>query len=241
MARNRFPPGTPVAVNRICGHRDGDATSCPGDALYAQLPELRVRAAAAAGPVAPPEGQVTLAVRAPAVPYGQPAAFAGLVIRPGGGAAAGIPVALQKRARTGAWVTVARATAGADGSWAVEVPWRRSGAVRARAGTASSVVASVAVVGSVELRLPRRRRIPRGSLLRLSGRVRPADPVGVLVEFKGADGRWRRVRVVGARVRGTNFSALVRMRRPGLYRLTPRTAGPGQRLEGAPLLIRVRR
>jgi hypothetical protein len=238
---NRFPPGTPVTVNRICGHRDGDATSCPGDALYAQLPDLRVRAAAAAGPVAPPEGQVTLAVRAPAVAYGQPAAFAGLVIRPGGGAASGIPVALQKRGRTGAWVTVARATAGADGSWAVEVPWRRSGAVRARAGTASSVVANVVVVGSVELRLPRRRRIARGSLLRLSGRVRPAGPVRVLVEFKGADGRWRRVRVVGARVRGTNFSALVRMRRPGLYRLTPRTAGPGQRLEGAPLLIRVLR
>src|SRR4051812_16016764 len=50
---NRFRAGTPVTVNRICGHRDGDATSCPGDALYGQLPELRRRAAALAGPVAP--------------------------------------------------------------------------------------------------------------------------------------------------------------------------------------------
>jgi N-acetylmuramoyl-L-alanine amidase len=238
---NRFPAGTPVTVNRICGHRDGNATSCPGEALYAQLPELRRRATAAAGPVAPPEGQVTLAVRAAVVPYGQPAGFAGLVIRPGGGAAAGIPVSLQKRGRTGAWVTVARATAGPDGSWAIEVPWRRTGAVRARAGTASSVVTNVDVVGSVKLRLPARRRIPRGSVLRLSGRVRPADPVRVLVEFKGRDGRWRRVRVVGARVQGTNFSAVMRMRRPGLYRLTARTAGPGQRIEDAPLLIRVLR
>ena len=85
---NRFPAGTPVTVNRICGHRDGDATSCPGDALYVQLPELRTRASAFAGPVAAPQGQVTLAVQAAAVPYGSPAAFAGLVIRPGGGAAA---------------------------------------------------------------------------------------------------------------------------------------------------------
>jgi len=228
-----------VTVNRICGHRDGDATSCPGDVLYAQLPELRTRATAFAGPVAAPQGEVTLAVQAPAVPYGSPAAFAGLVIRPGGGAAAGVPVALQKRGSRGAWVTVARATAAADGSWAVQVPWRRTGEVRARSGTASSVVASVAVVASVKLRAPRRRRVARGTVLRLSGRVLPADPVRVLVEFKGGDGTWRRVRVLTGRVRGTNFSAAIRMRRPGLYRLTARTAGPGAHVRDAPLLIRV--
>ena len=236
---NRFPAATPVTVNRICGHRDGDATSCPGDVLYAQLPELRTRATAFAGPVAAPQGQVTLAIQAAAVPYGSPAAFAGLVIRPGGGAAAGVPVALQKRGSTGAWVTVARATAAADGSWAVQVPWRRTGEVRARSGAASSVVANVAVVASVKLRLPRRRRVARGTLLRLSGRVLPADPVRVLVEFKGGDGQWRRVRVLSGRVRGTNFSAAIRMRRPGLYRLTARTAGPGAHVRDAPLLIRV--
>ena len=236
---NRFPAGTPVTVNRICGHRDGDATSCPGDVLYAQLPELRTRATAFAGPVAAPQGEVTLAVHSAAVPYGSPAAFAGLVIRPGGGAAAGVPVALQKRGSKGAWVTVARATAAADGSWAVQVPWRRTGEVRARSGTASSVVANVAVVASVKLRPPQRRRVPRGTVLRLSGRVLPADPVRVLVEFKGGDGNWRRVRVLTGRVRGTNFSAVIRMRRPGLYRLTARTAGPGAHVRDAPLLIRV--
>jgi len=238
---NRFPAGTPVTVNRICGHRDGDATSCPGDALYVQLPELRTRASAFAGPVAAPQGEVTLAVHSAAVPYGSPAAFAGLVIRPGGGAAAGVPVALQKRGSRGAWVTVARATAAADGSWAVQVPWRRTGEVRARSGTASSVVTNVAVVASVKLRTPRRRRVARGTVLRLSGRVLPADPVRVLVEFKGGDGRWRRVRVLTGRVRGTNFNAAIRLRRPGLYRLTARTAGPGAHVRDAPLLIRVLR
>jgi hypothetical protein len=238
---NRFPAGTPVTVSRICGHRDGDATSCPGDVLYAQLPALRDRAAAFAGPVAPPQGQVTLAVAAAAVPYGAPASFAGLVIRPGGGAAAGVPVVLQKRGRTGGWVPVAKATAAADGSWAVQVPWRRSGEVRARSGTASSVVAKVAVVASVKLRLPRRRRVSPGTVLRLSGRVQPAAPVRVLVEFKGGDGRWRRVRMLGTRGRGTNFSAALRLRRPGLYRLTARTAGPGEHVRDAPLLVRVLR
>jgi hypothetical protein len=236
---NRFPSGTPVTVSRICGHRDGDATACPGDVLYAQLPALRDRAVAFAGPVAPPQGQVTLAVAAAAVPYGAPASFAGLVIPPGGGAPAGVPVVLQKRGPTGAWVPVARATAAADGSWAVQVPWRRSGEVRARSGSASSVVAKVAVVASVKLRLPRRRRVAPGTVLRLSGRVAPADPVRVLVEFKGGDGRWRRVRMLGASVRGTNFNAALRLRRPGLYRLTARTAGPGEHVRDAPVLVRV--
>src|SRR4051812_26259254 len=236
---NRFPAGTPVTVNRICGHRDGDATSCPGDALYAQLPALRARTAALAGPVAPPQGQVTLAVAAAAVPYGQPASFAGLVIAPGGAAAGGEPVAVQKRGRAGAWVTVARATAAADGSWSARVPWRRTGQVRARSGSASSAVASVAVVASVKLRAPRRRRVARGTVMRLSGRVRPAAPVRVLVEFKGGDGRWRRVRVLRGRLRGTNFSAALALRRPGLYRLTARTAGPGSHVTDAPLLVRV--
>ncbi len=40
---NRYKSGTPVTLERISGHRDGDATECPGTALYAQLPALRTR------------------------------------------------------------------------------------------------------------------------------------------------------------------------------------------------------
>jgi hypothetical protein len=38
---NRYPSGTQVKFNRVSGHRDGVSTTCPGDALYAQLPDLR--------------------------------------------------------------------------------------------------------------------------------------------------------------------------------------------------------
>ncbi len=38
---NRYSEGTNVAFNRISGHRDGNLTSCPGSALYRQLPALR--------------------------------------------------------------------------------------------------------------------------------------------------------------------------------------------------------
>jgi hypothetical protein len=235
---NRYPTGTPVTFNRISGHRDGDNTSCPGDALYAQLPELRRRATALAGPITMAPAAVTLAVAAPNVPYGQAAAFAGTVTHPGGGAAPGEPVSLQKRGATGAWVTVARTTAAPDGTWAAAVPWKRSGQVRAAAAGLTSPVATVAVLTSVTVRVPRRRRIRSGSVLRLGGRVRPGGPMRVLVEFQGRDGRWRRVREVRARVRTTSWSVALPMRRPGLYRLTARTPGPN-RVQAGPVVVRV--
>lgn len=36
----RFPAGIPVFLRAISGHRDTNFTDCPGDALYAQLPEI---------------------------------------------------------------------------------------------------------------------------------------------------------------------------------------------------------
>ena len=47
---NRYPNGTPVVFQRVSGHRDGNETTCPGEALYAQLPDLRARAARFADP-----------------------------------------------------------------------------------------------------------------------------------------------------------------------------------------------
>ena len=37
-----FHPGSGLTLNRISGHRDGCATSCPGDAFYPTLPNVRV-------------------------------------------------------------------------------------------------------------------------------------------------------------------------------------------------------
>lgn len=38
---SRFPAGARVWLPHIAGHRDGDSTDCPGDALYADLPAVR--------------------------------------------------------------------------------------------------------------------------------------------------------------------------------------------------------
>ena len=232
---NRYRDGIPVTLQRISGHRDGDATSCPGNALYAQLPELRRRATALAGPLTPREGTVTLSAVG-AVVYGEAASFRGAVTRSDGSAGAGETVAVQKRSSTGAWVTIARAIAGADGAWSAAASWRRGGDVRAVVAGAASAVASVDVLPRIE-QPTRTRRVMAGSAITLAGRVRPSSPVGVLVEIQGRDGIWRRVRVVRARVARTAWKTTVFLRRPGLYRFTPRTGA-----SAAPALyVRARR
>ncbi|MFF2007918.1 peptidoglycan recognition protein [Streptomyces sp. NPDC058195] len=56
---SRYPKGTSASFDAISGHRDGFATNCPGEALFARLPAIRrlaaslqTRAAAALAPAA---------------------------------------------------------------------------------------------------------------------------------------------------------------------------------------------
>ncbi|MFE7620412.1 peptidoglycan recognition protein [Streptomyces sp. NPDC057496] len=43
--RSRYPKGTSAVFDAVSGHRDGFATSCPGEALFARLPAIRKAAA----------------------------------------------------------------------------------------------------------------------------------------------------------------------------------------------------
>jgi hypothetical protein len=49
---SRFPADDRVLLPRVAGHRDADSTGCPGDALYRELPGLRVAAGALVGDAA---------------------------------------------------------------------------------------------------------------------------------------------------------------------------------------------
>ena len=219
---NRYPSGTPVAMQRVSGHRDGDKTECPGGALYAQLPELRRRAAGLAGPIVA-RGHLSLQPSADAIDYGADAVFTGTVIRADSTAGAGEAVALQKRGAGGAWVTVGRTTALVDGSWVVRVPWRRGGDVRVLAAGLTSKAIAVKVKPALSTRHVSK-HISAGSAIALGGRVRPAVAVTVFLEREGADGEFHPVRVVRASRRLTAWRAAVRVRRPGLYRMTARTS-----------------
>jgi hypothetical protein len=60
---SRFPANARVSLPRIAGHRDGDATECPGNVLYGELPAIRkgVRR------LAPNPTRATLTLTTPAV------------------------------------------------------------------------------------------------------------------------------------------------------------------------------
>jgi N-acetylmuramoyl-L-alanine amidase-like protein len=222
---NRYPAGRPVALQRISGHRDGDSTSCPGDALYAQLPTVRGRAAALSGPIVP-RALITLQTSGGKVLYGDDAVFAGVVSLADASPGSGEAVTIEQRIG-GRWVAIAHASTAANGAYVVRLPWHTGGSVRATAAGVTSKVATVNVTPRMSVhRAPR--HVRAGRPLRLSGRVRPAVATSVMLELRGRDGRFRRVGSARARVRGTTWRAAVRLRRAGLYRLTPRTSGTGR-------------
>ncbi len=66
---SRFPANARVSLPRIAGHRDGDATECPGNVLYGELPAIRMGVRR----LAPNPTRVTLALTQPAIaPETQP-------------------------------------------------------------------------------------------------------------------------------------------------------------------------
>jgi len=138
---SRFPANAPVALPRIAGHRDGDTTDCPGDALYGELPAIRP----SVGHLAPRPARATLALSAPAVQNGAgapaqptppapgqatPGATAGVLAGSlallDGTPLSGAPIVVQARsvARHGEIVrerTIAQAVTDARGNWSLPV------------------------------------------------------------------------------------------------------------------------
>jgi hypothetical protein len=218
---NRYPYGTQVAMQRISGHRDGCSTECPGNALYAQLPDIRTKSTAQAGVVATAL-RITCVPQAAQVAFGHDAVFAGAAINGDGSPAGGLKVSLQKVGKTGVWVTVARTTTAADGSWSTPYRWVRTGRIRASVDGAISPSTVVEVIPLLQAR-SKAARVQAGGVVSLSGSVQPAAAVSVLVERKDRRGRWRRVTDVRAKVTQQRFSTSLRLRSAGLYRLTART------------------
>ena len=165
-ASNRWTAGTPVTLQRVSGHRDGCATTCPGDGLYAQLPDIRARAAGAAGPLA----GVTVRALQTKLQGIRTASLSGVLRFPDASSPAGAPIEILYTASTGGVAApIARAVCAADGSWSATVDLPATGSVRARFpgdGTRAAMESS-----SLTIRL-----IPRITLAMTSRRFRRRRP-----------------------------------------------------------------
>jgi N-acetylmuramoyl-L-alanine amidase-like protein len=227
---SRYRAGRLVTFDRIAGHRDADKTSCPGEALFAQLPQIRAQAAALAPQYAfaPPSSAVSLEATDRTLDFPQAAQLSGRASTLDGAPLGGAPISVQSVAGT-RFLTLARATTNADGTWSAPLLTQYSRSVRAVATLPDQTLVSSP---RVELRVaPRLRvrapdRVTARRRFTVSGSMRPRRATVVLeIAREGTDRRMHTVARVRVRVRRGRFAAPVTLRRAALHRLRVTFAG----------------
>jgi N-acetylmuramoyl-L-alanine amidase len=226
----RFAPGTLVSLPRVAGHRDGDQTACPGNALYARLPSIRPRVARLAGAAA----RLTLLVQPQELTPGGTVTLSGRLALPGGAPAGGAPIELQtvgsRGPVLGAATTVATPVTAADGTWSATLAPVENTLVRALHRPAPATISDVALL-AVEPAITL--QVDSVSPLRVSGTVSP--PKRFVEVDLYALGHGHRRRVTGKRlaVRHGRFSGQIRTRRHGRSLVIARTAADAATVAGA--------
>jgi N-acetylmuramoyl-L-alanine amidase len=231
-ASNRYPSGTPVTLQRIPGHRDGDSTSCPGDVLYGQLADLRARATRYAGPLA------GLTVHASSTRIRtRPVQLSGRLAFPDGSSPAGAPLDIEFAVPGAAFARIAGTVCAPDGTWTASVPLTVSGLIRAafrgdgaRQPLASSPVA-IHVLPTLRLGLSSH-RVRHGRAIAISGTISP-KPVSGRVEIRLerlVGRRWVRVQRKRIVVRQGRYLTRAKLRRKGLYRVSVLVPGASKHL-----------
>jgi hypothetical protein len=123
----QFHTGEHIHLPRIAGHRDGDATDCPGELFYRHLPVMRPRIARLAGTPA----LLTLDAELDELVTGPLLALSGRLARRAGAPIAGAPVTLQALGGLDAPVRLATTTTGPDGRFSATVVPQESMLLRA--------------------------------------------------------------------------------------------------------------
>ena len=226
---NRYPRGREIEIERVSGHRDTGTTECPGNALYAQLPDIRARV----GDVRPQRARtrVSAASAARTVRYGASATLTGTVTQISGEPVGGAEVQLQSFTDVG-WQTVERGVTGADGAFRISAVMRAKRVLRVIWAGDDARLPSTSRSTTVEVlpELSVRRdasRVEVGELAKLIGSVRPAKRRLVLSVEHRAGGKRTQASKRFA-LRGGRYVVHWRARLPGLYRFRVLFAGDSQ-------------
>ena len=219
---NRHPAGRRVAFDRISGHRDGCSTSCPGNALFDQLPTLRARASELATGTG-----FSLRLRTARAPFRKPVTASGRLAFPDGSSPGGLTVEVQAL-YAGGWRALGSALTGADGAFSVPVALDYTRRLRARfAGDGArpeliSRQVRLSVRSAVTVDAPKRARARR--VVKVRGTVNPikkGDRQRVQVKLERLVGaRWVVVASRYPRVRRGVFGARLPRLSRGRYRIT---------------------
>ena len=191
---SRYAAGARVTVDRVLGHRDTGKTECPGNALYAQLGEIRSRVLSGT-PFASPSARVTAALADRSASYGEVVPVNGALVAPDGTPLGGQELELQVNSDD-AWRTSRRLTTGPDGRFASELRPKKRMYVRVRfpggAGmrAASSTRMLLRLSPVLSFTRPPRSGSP-GRRVSVGGTVAPRKRVVNVVFQQQTGGRWR--------------------------------------------------
>jgi hypothetical protein len=217
---NRFPAGSRPSFERISGHRDGNATACPGSGLYDQLEQLR----AMVSPGPPRAATATSArILRRNVPYGEKAVLS-LGLTSSGTPLARKRVDVQMLGRLG-WRT--RHSVGTDSAGTVETRLRLStnrtlrGRYPGEAGLLPSTSPTVAVGVRPRVSVAlREQALAPGQAVHVSGSVLPRKTRAILtVKRQTRSGGLVLVSRRSVRLRSGRLRTTLRARRPALYRV----------------------
>jgi len=233
-----YRPGQLVRLKRVSGHRDGDQTDCPGDALYRRLPAIRPHVAALAGPT------YTLSLTVTPLAHPTPIATttlsaSGTLATAGGAPLAGATVQLQSRTLQGA-TTIATATTAADGSWQAPLTLAQTTDLRALHADAPAVVSPAVAVGiAPAVTLSVTPGLTPGVYV-ATGTISPAKRKVVIDvnELLAPSGKKRIVhRTVKAPAAG--YAASAKLTKPGTYVVVARTLADAVNAAGASVPVQV--
>ena len=227
-----FPPGARVSLPRIAGHRDGGLTDCPGDAFYARLPAIRLRASKLARRVA----RITLVEpRTPGV--------AGTMVLSGrfstlsGQPMRGAPIELQQ-VDSGGESPVDTVLTGADGRWSLPVALSQSAVVRAL-HRPPPATASDLVVLTVAPRITL--TVQSSAPLRVAGEITPGKRTVTVDAYRLQGSHRRLVASKQVTTQSGRFAATLDVRRPGEYLVIANTKADARNAAGSSPGVRVRR
>jgi hypothetical protein len=241
---SRYPAGARVSVERVLGHRETNSTSCPGEAGYAQLPQLRAMVQGAA--IAGTPTRLSARLGRARVPYRQPALLTGTLSTAAGGPLPREVVEVQMQ-RGLSWLTIAATPTGPAGEFRATLRSTAHRRLRARfpgrgdLRPSSSRAASLRIQALVALRRPptRGRRFRR---VAVGGSVIPSRRrVYLVLELRSGAG-WRRLGVTVVRARRGRFSARFVPASRGLYRfrVVAKAGRSSDRGDSGPRVVRVR-
>src|SRR4051794_4342965 len=191
---SRYRAGARVRLNRMAGHRDADATSCPGAGMYRQLPRLRQ----AVQKLVPSVSSLGLQVQASAPGTVTVAGTLGS----GGVPIPGATVELQRRSATHGPSLLGTATTDVSGMWLATVPLAANGELRAvfRGDPAHPAVVSPGVLATVPPQITLvavTPQAPPGAVIAFTGSVVPVKKrVSIVIAQQQPDGTLATIRTI---------------------------------------------